>query len=305
MTIPCDLPLIDVVEGGEPGPVLAVLGGVHGNEYGGVLAARRLRRSLQHLDLRGTVRIAAPAHPAAWQADQRSCPEDGLNLARVFPGDLGGRPTERIAGHLTAELITGADLLIDLHTAGAYADMPLLAGYHADDSPLAARAAAAAEAFGAAVTWQHPSLAPGRSLGAAEERGIPSIYIESAGSGRTRLEHLQGYLDGLHRVLAHLGMVEQAPPRRTTPLVVRSEGDTDGGRPTREDRVAAPVGGLFLMASTVMDRVREGDLLGEIWDEQGGSTARVTSPRDGVVMMLRTRTRIEALDTLAIVAGDV
>lgn len=305
MSTTCELPTINRIQGRDPGPTLAVLGGVHGNEYGGVLSARRLGKLLRTLAFRGTVKIAAPAHPAAWRYDQRVCPEDGLNLARVFPGDPGGRPTERVAAHLTAELIVGADLVIDLHTAGAYADMPLLAGFHADGTSLAERAAGAARAFAARVTWEHPELPPGRSLSAAEELDAPAIYVESAGCGRTRVEQMRGYLDGLHRVLEHLGMVEHAPASEAEPFVVRSPGDTDGGVHARAGRVGAPADGLFVMAAAVADRVDEGDLLGELWDEHGDVVARITSPHEGVVMMLRTHTRVAKLDTLAIVATVV
>src|SRR5690554_6816592 len=97
-------PLPEVLEivGERPGPVLAVLGGVHGDELEGVLAARYVARSLDLRSLRGTVRIAAPAHPAAWAATSRVSPVDGLNLARVFPGSPEGSPTAQVAHLLTS-----------------------------------------------------------------------------------------------------------------------------------------------------------------------------------------------------------
>ena len=301
----CEPPTITTIQGRAPGPTLAVLGGVHGNEYGGVLSAGRLQKLLAPSAFRGTVKIAAPAHPAAWQHDQRVCPEDGLNLARVFPGNPSGQPTEQVAAHLTAGLIAGADLLIDLHTAGAYGDMPLLVGYHADGTSLAQRSAAAADAFSPSVTWEHPDLGPGRSLGAAEELGVASIYVESSGSGRTRLDEMDRYHEGLQRVLHHLGMIDEAPAAESHPVVVRSPGDTDRGEQVRDGRVGAPADGLFVLATAVADRVEQGQLLGELWDETGEVLAEIASPQRGVVMMLRTATRVNELDTLAIVAEEV
>ena len=51
----------------------------------------------------------------------------------MFPGAPDGSPTEQIAHLLTQRLIDGVDLLIDLHSAGANFDMPLLCGYNEGD----------------------------------------------------------------------------------------------------------------------------------------------------------------------------
>jgi|HigsolmetaAR206D_1030411.scaffolds.fasta_scaffold01414_5 predicted deacylase len=291
--------LPDVVEvtGRSSGPTVAILGGVHGDELEGVLAARRVARLLDPAGLAGVVRIAAPAHPAAWQAVTRSSPLDGQNLARVFPGADDGTPTERVAAFLTSRLIAGADLLIDLHSAGEGFDMPLLVGYHAGDGPVCARSAAAAAAFGAPFLWQHPVLAPGRSLSAAAAHGVPSIYVEGHGGGQVRRRDLDCYVDGVLRVLHHLGMTAAAPAASAS-VVVRGDGDTDGG-------IVAAAGGYLVTAVEVGEQVAAGDPLGEIVDGYGTPLATVSSPHDGVVMLLRRRARVAPGDTVAIVAEVV
>ncbi len=291
-----DLPRIEQLEGRRSGPILAVLGGVHGDELEGVLAIRTLMGQLDPQDLAGTVRWAAPAHPAAWQADSRTGPADGMNLARVFPGDPAGSPTEQVAAHLTSELITGADLLVDLHSAGRGFDMPLLVGYHSS-GPLADRAACAAEAFAAPLVWQHPPASPGRSLSAAESLGVPSVYVEGHGGGQVRRADLDAYIDGLRRLMAHLGMLTEAP---TAPpfTVVRGDGNTDEG-------ITARAAGFFVTAVDVSDRMTKGQALGRIVDQQGSSLVEITAPQDGIVMLLRRSARVQTGDTLAIVAGVV
>jgi len=265
--------LPDVVEvtGRSSGPTVAILGGVHGDELEGVLAARRVARLLDPAGLAGVVRIAAPAHPAAWQAVTRSSPLDGQNLARVFPGADDGTPTERVAAFLTSRLIAGADLLIDLHSAGEGFDMPFL--------------------------WQHPVLAPGRSLSAAAAHGVPSIYVEGHGGGQVRRRDLDCYVDGVLRVLHHLGMTAAAPAASAS-VVVRGDGDTDGG-------IVAAAGGYLVTAVEVGEQVAAGDPLGEIVDGYGTPLATVSSPHDGVVMLLRRRARVAPGDTVAIVAEVV
>ncbi|MBK5248166.1 MAG: succinylglutamate desuccinylase/aspartoacylase family protein [Actinomycetales bacterium] len=299
--------LPDVIEvvGQAPGPTVAVLGGVHGDELEGVLAARRIGHILDAANLRGTVRIAAPAHPVAWDAASRTSPVDGLNLARVFPGNAEGSPTEQVAAFLTSRVIAGADLLIDLHSAGQGFDMPLLVGFAAGEGPVCARSAEAAAVFGAPHVWEHPEASPGRSLAAAAAHGVPSIYVEGRGGGQVRRRDLDCYVGGVLRVLQHLGMIDAAPqgesdaaPSVTRSVVVRGDGDTDGG-------VEAVTAGFLVTAAEVGDHVTAGTVLGEVVDENGATVALVRSPQEGVVMLLRRRSRIAAGDTLAIVAERV
>src|SRR5271165_1236783 len=89
--------VLTTVRGSEPGPTLALLGGVHGDEEEGVLAVRRVLLEAMDLPLCGTIRAVAPAHPASWAACSRTSPLDGGNLARSFPGDVGGSPTQLLA----------------------------------------------------------------------------------------------------------------------------------------------------------------------------------------------------------------
>ena len=103
------------LEATVPGPRVVVLGGVHGDETEGVLAASRLTREVDAL-ARGILDVVPVCHEVAFAADSRTSPLDGGNLARVFPGDAAGSPTERLAHHLTRDVLQGADLLVDLHT---------------------------------------------------------------------------------------------------------------------------------------------------------------------------------------------
>lgn len=291
-----ELPVITGITGSAGGPTLALLGGVHGDELEGVLAVRTVADRLGGLPFRGTVVWAAPAHPAAWAADSRVGPADGANLARVFPGDPGGGPTERVAAHLTTGLITGADLLIDLHSAGRGFDMPLLAGYHSA-GPLAARAGAAARAFAAPLLWQHPNGSQGRSLSAAEALGVPSLYVEGRGGGRLRQRDLNGYVHGVLRVLVHLGMLRPGDvdiPAAGSVTVVAGDGNTDEG-------ITAPADGFFVTAVEAGDRIRAGETIGTVVDPAGRPLATVAAPTRGVMMLLRRGARVRVGDTLAIV----
>ncbi|MEE6287873.1 succinylglutamate desuccinylase/aspartoacylase family protein [Georgenia sp. MJ173] len=295
--------LPEAIDVGTPGvgPVIAVLGGVHGDELEGVLAARIVIDRLRALDpgrMHGTVRVVAPAHPAAWAAGTRASPIDGLNLARVFPGSAEGSPTEQVAAHLTTRVIAGADLLIDLHSGGQSFDMPLMVGYHAGPHPVCLRSADVAAAFGAPFRWEHPEPGAGRSLSAAAALGVPSVYVEGQGGGQVRRRDLDGYVDGVLRVLHLLGVLNDGPVPGPEPVVVRGDGNTDGG-------IEAGAAGFFVTSTGVGEQVTTGQVLGEIVDQRGRVLAKVDSPRDGIVMLTRRRAAVSTGDTVAIVAERV
>ena len=87
-----------IFSSGRPGPVLMVLGGVHGNEPGGWLAADRLLNILRPAD--GAFLIIPRANLQADAAFVRTTPELG-DLNRLYPGDPGGLPMARMADQIT------------------------------------------------------------------------------------------------------------------------------------------------------------------------------------------------------------
>jgi predicted deacylase len=291
-----ELPGVTVIRSPSPGPTVAVLGGVHGDEYEGVLAATAIGRMLPTELVRGTVRVAAPAHPAAWTARARRSPIDGADLARVFPGRADGSATEQVACAITEHLIRGADLLVDLHSAGSDFEMPFLCGYHGDGDH-GVESQRYADAFAARYTWRHDGAPePGRSLTTAFELGIPAIYVEGHGGRSIRADELQGYIDGVRRVLHLLGMLADAPPRSHHPVRVHGAGNTDAG-------ILAPAAGYLVVSHRVGDAVRHGDVIARIVDVGGAHVDDVIAPSAGVVMLLRRDALVSGGDTVCIVAS--
>jgi predicted deacylase len=278
-----ELPLL-IARGVPDGPRVAILGGVHGDEYEGIAAASAIWHDLDPDALRGTVRIVSVSNPPAFEAGTRTSPIDGLNLARIFPGRKDGSATERIAHTLAESIIRTSDFLIDLHSAGQHYAMPLLAGAYAATDDLGARCEAAALAFGAPVYWAHPDIAPGRSLSVALEAGVPNLYVECGGGGRVRPSDLRAYREGVRRVLAHLGALSPEPPSPAPRLRLRSSGDTDTW-------LAVSKPGILVERVAPLDCVRAGQPLGQVFDERGNLLETLAAPTDGIVIMARRTAR--------------
>ena len=290
-----ELPSVTVVHGSSPGPTVGVLGGVHGDEYEGVLAATAVAQMVRARLTAGTVRVAAPANPAAWAARSRRSPLDGADLARSFPGRPGGTATEQVAHALTEQVMRGADLVIDLHSGGSGFAMPFLCGYQ-DDGEQDTAAGRYADAFAATFTWRHEGPPPpGRSLSAAAELRIPAIYVEGHGGLSIRAGELHGYVDGVRRVLHLLGMVADAPPAAHRPVRVRGDGNTDMG-------ITTALAGYLVTHREVGCAVGRGDVIAQVVDVDATLLGDVVAPTDGVVMLRRRDARVSAGDTVCIVA---
>lgn len=283
------------VSGHRAGPVLAVLGGVHGDELEGILAARLLINELAarpEEELRGQVRVVAVSNPAAHAVRTRTSPIDGANLARVFPGRLDGTITERIAQVITDQVIAGADLLVDLHSAGANYVMPVFAGY-VSGGATGERSADAARAFGAPLVWEHHSTGPGRSLGAAAALGVPSLYVEGSGGGGLLGADLDVYVGGLRRLVSWLGITGDSYDSPVNPILLRGgDGDVDAS-------YSCSVDGYCITRVEVGVAVATGTLLAEILADDGSLREQVRSNSPGTVMMLRRRAEIVAGDAIA------
>lgn len=104
-----------MLEGPVPGPRVLVVGGIHGNEPSGMLAATALAGGRR--PLRGRLTVLAEANPEALRAGERRAPRPGAeDLNRVFPGG-GEGPDARRAAQVFA-LTRDADLVLDLHEEG-------------------------------------------------------------------------------------------------------------------------------------------------------------------------------------------
>ena len=107
-----------VKTGAAPGPTIVVMGGLHGDEVAGYLAARQLEKWTVRS---GKLVIVSDANVPAIKANKRFV---GRNMNALFPGRADGDGNERLA-HALWQLIKfhKPDLLLTLHESrGFYAE---------------------------------------------------------------------------------------------------------------------------------------------------------------------------------------
>lgn len=274
------LPLM-AISGTQEGPTLVVTAGIHGDEYEGVETIPRIFSKISPQELQGTLVMLPVCNKPAYEVAQRNSPIDGLNLARVFPGDEHGTITQQIAFWITEKLLKHADFFIDLHSAGVAYNIPTLIGYIHSNDTLGQRSHDAAKAFGAPILWGHPlPVPPGRSISAATDLGVPSLYTEAPGGGYTRAGDVNCFINGVVNVMKHLGMLSGSPQ----PLPMTHHLVGDGNLDTV---ISASVQGYFQVLVNLLDEVKQGDRLGKILDDLGQEIEEIIAPREGVVIMIR------------------
>jgi Succinylglutamate desuccinylase / Aspartoacylase family len=103
---------------GKEGPILTVLGGVHGNEPGGWLAAEQIRDTLR--PTAGALLVVPRANIIATQEFVRTTDELG-DLNRLYPGTKDGLPMAQMAYEIVDVLKQyHVSLIIDMHESWAF-----------------------------------------------------------------------------------------------------------------------------------------------------------------------------------------
>lgn len=279
------------------GPSLLIFGGIHGDEFEPMAAARKLIAGLDAADVSGTVTIVPVANEAAYRNKWRTA-DDGLDLARTFPGRAEGTVTERTA-HALTKLIEAADYFIDMHTGGSHLSIYPLAGYQLhDDEDVRDEQRAMAKAFNLPLVWGTSPRLHGRSLSVARDADIPAIYVEHGGAATCNAQGVHAYHTGCLNVMAQLDMIDRDAPPNAVQFTIEDATENSGHLQMHNP---APRGGYFEPAVRLGDRVSAGQPLGTLSDELGEKIETIKSPVTGLVITLRTFPRVNEDDSLAVV----
>jgi predicted deacylase len=263
-------------------PLALITAGVHGDEYEGPAAIAALARALAAERIHGSVIAVPVVNPPAFGAAQRLSPVDGLNLARCFPGQPDGRPTERLAYWFFEQFASSATHMIDLHSGGVeYQFLPVTGFYGAAAS--GNPSFDAARRFGLEHLWKLPETAGVLSC-EKWRRGGTAIGCEYLGRGELSPAGLRAYTSGALSCLADWGIVD------------RWHALPAGGQAFQGDWHLATVNGMFRAARALGSSVFPGDLIAEILDVRGCVVGRFVSPFSGIVLGLRSKAYVREGD---------
>ncbi len=272
--------LVTTITGAKPGPVLFVGAGVHGGEYPAVETVIRLSTRLDAAAISGTVVLMPVLNlPAFWKRSMFVCPVDNVNPNRVFPGDPNGTYSEQMTHALVNEFIVHADAYIDLHGGDIPEDLVPFSICRKGNEPADVKAMALARAFGLPylLTVDRPiQRAKGSSsYVAAAERGVPGVLAEAGGVGQLQQEAVGLLMDGVYRVMAHLGMIQKTLPDAPSPTVL-----------TAFEWLYTKNAGMFYPSVAANDEVQKGQEIGTVGSLFGETLETIVSPVTGRVLFL-------------------
>jgi uncharacterized protein len=269
-----------VFRGKVDGPVLLLTSSLHGDEVNGTETLRRMIRNGSLMPEVGTV-IAMPIVNVYGFLHQSRALPDGKDLNRSFPGSPTGSLARRMAYILLNEVVAHADVGIDLHTGGARrTNFPQV---RCDFER--AESLRLAFAFGAPFVLNSKEI-PGSFRRSATNAGKTIIVFEGGESQRFDERSINEAMDGIHRVMAHLGMVECKIPLRES-LVLR-----------KSTWIRAKISGMFVPFVHAGDGVIEGQVMAHVGDPFGEMVYEVKAPMDGYIIGLNNQPVINAGDAL-------
>ena len=296
------IPITSVANG--EGPTVLVLGGVHGDEPEGQVAALNLARELQPEQVSGRVIVIPCLSPEASRDYTRLWPS-GANLNRSFPGSPKGSPDEQLAHHLSTELFPRADVVVDIHSGGRTGlCLPWSEMHWVDDAAQRRSMVDAMLAWNTDWCCVYIDIAgTGLLVGEAERQGKLVVSTELGGGGHVTAAIHRLARSGLANVLRHVGVLEGevetreslglAPPT----LLMATESD---------NYLLAPVSGLFETLVDLGGRVRAGDVVGRIHSLERPELEPepVVARTDGIVCVVRAIATTDQGDNVVVVARE-
>src|SRR4051794_34993317 len=279
---------VPIVTGkGGDGPTGLVLGGVHGDEPEGQIAALRLARETDPGDVEGRLIVIPCASLEASHANTRLWPS-GANFNRSFPGRPDGPLDEQLSDFITRALIDEADIVIDMHSGGNSSLFGVWSEMHWVDEPEQRKAM-----VGGMLAWLTPMhfvyidvAGTGLLTGEAEQRGKIVVATELGGGGHVLASTHRIAIDGLRNVLRHFGVLAGEVQTRESlglgpPVIVRA---TDQG-----NYLFAPDAGHWETLVDVGEHVTAGQLVGRVHfiDRPDRDASEVIAPGGGVVCVVR------------------
>lgn len=258
--------------GAVPGKTLVLTAGVHGCEYVGIQALRRLSKELNPKDLSGNVIILPLANPSGFYAGAKQVvPEDGINLNRAFPGDASGSLSARIAFSIEKELYPLADFLVDLHSGEINERLQPLVFF-----PVAGQEEVNNISLDVAKTLTVPyrvrSTAQNGLYSWAVQKGIPALLIERGCQGLWSQEEVEACCEDIYSIMRHLEIL----PGETSLQ--------DQIEITQAVYAEAEFKGFWYPKVSLDQPVKKGELLGHLESLDGSCLQKLYAEFDGIVL---------------------
>jgi predicted deacylase len=294
------VPVICIVNG--TGPTVLVIGGVHGDEPEGQVAALTLARTVTPEQVRGRLIILPCMSPEASRAYTRLWPS-GANLNRSFPGAPNASLDQQLADYLTRVLFPRTDFVMDIHSGGRTLRCLVWSEMHLVDDPVQrAKTIDAMLAWNTDYHYVYIDVAgSGLLVSEAERQGKITLGTELGGGGHATAATHQVAQAGLWNYLCHTGVLAGAPVTRAGRGLAEA---TIIKALTLDDFVFAPESGLFEPTVELGAAVECGQPVGRLHfiERPDRSPVEIEAGSAGIVCQLRAIASTRQGDCLVVTA---
>ena len=290
---------VHVFHSKEPGPVILLSGGLHGDEINGIETVRQaISGNLCSRITRGSILAIPIINVYGFLFFSRDVP-DGKDVNRSFPGSSEGSLASIVAHVLTTKILPLIDFGLDFHTGGSSrTNFPQLR-YAKED----AKAVSLAHQFGAPFSIPI-SVIQGSLRATAYSQGIPLVVFEGGESLRLDHQAVKEAIKGIKRVLAAHGMREKSP--KIKGVKGRRIGEKSRRRWLSDSTwVRAESSGLFTFERHSGLAVEKGEMIGRINNPYDSFTLKVFSPIDGFIIGHNNMPVVHKGDALFHIAAEM
>ncbi len=277
-----DIPVV-VVNGAKPGPVLALVSGLHGTEYASIIALEKVIGRLRPADISGSVIIVPLVNvPSFEQIVPHVNPNDHKSMNGSYPGKPDGTQTDRASYAMTKQVVDQCDYLIDLHGGDIDENLRPYSYWattgHADQDRTTREMLLAFGIDHIIIANDRPrDPDASRYLdNTASTRGKPSIAVEAGHSGTVEPDDVSLLANGCERVMQYLHMLPGVVHPLEHPVWIAKVLSVTGNQP-----------GMFYPLVGRGTYVADGMRVGYVTDFVGRTIQEVRAPAAGVVMFIR------------------
>jgi predicted deacylase len=275
-----DVPMF-VMRSVNPGPVVLLQAGMHGDEINGIETLRNLLRMPEIKNpLRGTIIIIPILNVISFINGSRDLPDE-KDLNRCFPGSKTGSLGSRIAYDLIKQVIPQIDFGIDFHTGGAKINnYPQLRCVFENEANITI-----AKMFGPSFLinsgYREKSLRK-----EAEKRGKSILVFEGGESLRFNKQAINEGIQGCLRLLNKLEMIDVEVPENEIILINNSTW------------VRAKLSGLFRTTKKYGVFIEKGSEIGTLADPYGESEYKIHAPDNCFIIGINNQPVINEGDAI-------
>ncbi|MCE5220817.1 MAG: M14 family metallopeptidase [Clostridium sp.] len=258
---------------------ICIVTGIHGDELEGQYVCyeliRKINENIQFLN--GIVDIYPALNPLGIDTIHRGMPTFDLDMNRIFPGSENGAMAEHVAAKIMED-IDSADICIDLHASNIFLkEVPQVR----ISENMKDKLVPFAKLLNIDFIWVHPESTVLESTLSynLNNRNIPTLLVEMGVGMRITKEYGDQLVDGIFNLMRKLNIWLGEVNAIREPIISAEK---------EVNFINANMSGVFMPCVQHLDKIKEGEEIGEIFNSLTGEIdEKVVSPCDGVIFTLR------------------